>query len=135
MNKSNKSNSTSSWQASLVLSRTPFCCYDLLQTRCITRHQLLAAFLRNPSLFFMSNGLQFSNSLEFACYNCLQIPPEILNGVQVSDGHCRISQDFICNQFLVEFEVCMGSLSQHLKCLLCWAISIIFVWFVHRKLA
>jgi len=55
--------STSSWQASLVLGRTPFCCYDLLQTWCITRHQLLAAFLRNLCPFLMSNGLQFSNIL------------------------------------------------------------------------
>jgi len=38
-----------SWQASLVLSRTPFYCNDLLQTRCITRHQLLAEILANSS--------------------------------------------------------------------------------------
>jgi len=50
--------STPSWQASLELSRTPFCCYDLLQMRCITRHhQLLAAFLRNLCPFLMCNGL------------------------------------------------------------------------------
>jgi len=57
---------TLSWQASLVLSRTHSrCFFDLLQTRCITRHQLLAAFLRNLSPFLMNNGLQFSNTHGF----------------------------------------------------------------------
>jgi len=32
------------------------------------------------------------------------------------DGHCRIFQDFFCNQALVEFEVCLGSLS------CCWKV-------------
>jgi len=78
------------FMASTGLSRTPFCCYDLLQTKSINRHQLLAAFLRNLSPLIMSNGIQFnswrkkmeSSFLGFACCNCLiQIPSVIVYGV------------------------------------------------------
>uniref|UniRef100_A0A673HPQ8 Immunoglobulin domain-containing protein n=1 Tax=Sinocyclocheilus rhinocerous TaxID=307959 RepID=A0A673HPQ8_9TELE len=55
------------WQASFVLSRVPYCCYDLLQKRYIARHQLLGALLGNLRPFLMSNGLQFSNILGFTC--------------------------------------------------------------------
>jgi len=131
MNKSNQSNwnsstqqvtsavsnySTSSWQASLVLSRTPFCSYNLLQTRYITRHQFLAVFPRNLSPFLKSNGLQFSDILRFACCNSLlQNPPEILYGVTVR-ATVESSRTSSVNQILVEFEVCLGSLS-------CWKVQ------------
>jgi len=93
------------FMASTGLSRTPFCCYDLLQTKSINRHQLLAAFLRNLRInghqllaaflrnlspLIMSNGIQFnswrkkmeSSFLGFACCNCLiQIPSVIVYGV------------------------------------------------------
>jgi len=42
-----KNDSIPSWQTSLVLSRTPFYCYDLLQSRCIARHQLLGVLLES----------------------------------------------------------------------------------------
>lgn len=53
----------------------PFCCYDLLQMRCIARHQLLAALQRNFSPFLMSNRLQFSNILGLTCCNLLSSNP------------------------------------------------------------
>jgi len=57
--------------------------------RCITRHQLLAMFLRNLSPFLMSNGIRFSNILVFVyCNSLLQIPPEVQ--VRYCDGHCRL---------------------------------------------
>jgi len=98
--------------------REPFCCSALLQTRWITRQQLLAAFLRNLSQFLMTNGLQFSNILGFVSCSHLQITPEIFYGVQVRWlwCHCRLVHDFFCNQVLVEFEVCLGSLS-------CWKVQ------------
>jgi len=88
----------------------PFWCHDLLQMRSITRHQLLAAFLRNLSPFLMSNGLQYSNILGFTGCAPSSNPIRDFLGFKSGDcdGQCRIFQNFLCNQALVEFEVCLG---------------------------
>jgi len=68
----------------------------------------------------MSNSLVFSNIRGFACCNNFSSNSHQRFSMRFNsgdcDGHCRIVKDFFCKQALVEFEVCLGSLS-------CWKVQ------------